>query len=247
MARLTPFRRIVEMTRNEARISTNPSRGVDNLDYIKQLVTRHYETLADEYDWAFLTVRKEDALKALQKGERYYDFPAQIDQRYATEAWVWWGNVYMKLKYGITPMEYSALNSHNPATMIDPILKWQIRDDKQFEVWPPPASNGQISTRPYGYHVAFEGKRKFSPMVQDGDPCDLDDQLIALYASAEILEQQQKGSGAVKLALAKSRMEKLRAMGSHHERVRVGMGTDDNRNDGMSPGFPRIRVFPSSN
>lgn len=251
MARNTSFGTIVEMTRNEARISTNSSRGMDNLPYIQQLVKRYYEQLADDYDWTFLTVEKEEAVKALQKGERYYDFPIAMDQRYAIEAWVFWGNVWMKLRYGIGQLEYSAFNSDNPSVMADPALKWQIRDDKQFEIWPRPASNGSLATTPTsGYTspvVRFTGKRIIRAMVANDDPCDLDDILVSLYASAEILEQQQKGSGAMKMQAAGARLAKLRGMYSHRTKVRVGMGTGDNRHDGMSPGWPRIRVFPASN
>lgn len=248
MARGTSFGTLVEMVRDEARISTNSSRGIDNKPYIQRLVKRHYETLADKYDWTFLHVRNEDAMKALQKGERYYDFPVKMDQRYAIEAWIRWGNVWMKLTYGIGPLEYAAYDSDNPAIVADPALKWQIRDDKQFEVWPAPASNGDSTARPLvAPIVRFEGKRLINPLTDDKDPCDMDDQLIALYVSAEILEQNQKGSGATKLAMATDRLTTLKGMYAHHTKVRMGMGEGDNRNDGMSPGWPRIRVFPASN
>jgi hypothetical protein len=247
MARGTPLTRIVEMVRNEARISTNPSRGIDNRDYIVTLIRRHYETLCDKYDWSFLHVRNEDALKALQKGERYYDFPVKMDQRYTIAAWVFWGNVYLPLSYGIGPREYSAFDSDNPAVMIDPVLKWQIRDDTQFEVWPPPASNGSLAVRPFTSPVVrFEGKRIPNALIDDLDTCDMDDQLVALYAAAEVLEQQEKGSGSIKLAAAVDRLNTLKGMYTHHSRVRMGSG-GMNPNDGMSPGWPRIRVFPASN
>lgn len=248
MARGTSFGTLVEMVRDEAYISTNSSRGADNLPYIKRLIQRHYETLADEVDWTFLTVRKEDSVVALQKGERYYDFPLKMDQRYAINAWVFWGNVWMKLRYGIGPAEYSAFNSDDPSIVADPVLKWAIRDDKQFEVWPAPASNGDSTTQPLvSPCVRFEGKRIINPIVGDGDPCDLDDQLIALTVSAEIMEKQDKGSGVVKAQAAQRRMNTLRGMYAHRNKVRVGMGEGDNRDDGMSPGWPRIRVFPASN
>lgn len=110
-----------------------------------------------------------------------------------------------------------------------------------------PATNGSLATAPYTSPVvAFEGKRIPNKMVDDADPCDLDDQLIALYASAEVLEQQEKGSGAIKLAAAVDRLNTLKGMYAHKARVRMGSG-GMNPNDGMSPGWPRIRVFPASN
>jgi hypothetical protein len=251
VALYTPFNELVEMVRNECAISSNSSRGNDQRDYLKQLIRRNYETLVDKEDWSFLVVDKDQAVVAMQAGERYYDFPVAMDERYAIEAWVFWGNVFLKLRYGIGPLEYSAYNSDNPQVRADPVLKWQIvESDKsvQFEVWPTPASNGDITVTPKsGQYVRFTGKRKARRMVQDSDPCDMDDQLLVLLTAGEVLERQEKGSGAVKIAAANDRLTVVKGMYCHHQKVRMGMGNGDNRMDGTSQGWPRIRVFPASN
>jgi len=247
MALYTPYTELVEMVRDECAISSNASRGVDNRPYLKRLIKRNYENFVDKADWSFLAVDKDQAVKAMQAGERYYDFPIAMDMRYAIEAWVFWGNVFVKLRYGIGPLEYSAYNSDNPQVRADPILKWQIVSDDQFEVWPTPASNGDITTSPKkSQYVRFTGKRKARPLIEDSDPCDMDDQLIVLTTAAEVLERGQKGAGAAKASAATDRYNVVRGLYAHRTKVRMGMG-ENNRNDGMSPGWPRIRVFPASN
>lgn len=247
MALYTPYSQLVEMVRDECAISSNGSRSIDNKPYVQRLIKRVYETMVDKADWSFLIVDKDQAVKAMQAGERYYDFPVAMDMRYAIEAWVFWGNVFLKLTYGIGPLEYSAYNSDNPDVRADPCLKWQIIADDQFEVWPTPASNGDITAVPMsGPFVRFTGKRKARALVADADPMDMDDQLVVLAVAAEILERQLKGSGALKAAAASDRFNTVRSLYTHHTVVRMGMGSGT-ADDGMSPGWPRIRVFPASN
>lgn len=248
MALYTSFGELVEMVRDECAISSNASRGIDNRPYLKRLIKRNYENLVDKADWSFLIVDKDQAVKAMQAGERYYDFPIAMDMRYAIEAWLFWGNTFLPLRYGIGPQEYAAYNSDNPAVRADPVIKWQIVSDDQFEVWPTPASNGDISavpkTSPY---VRFTGKRKARPLVADTDLMDMDDQLVVLVTAAEILERQQKGSGAPKASAAADRFNVVKGLYAHRRKIRMGMGQGDNSNDGTSAGWPRIRVFPASN
>lgn len=233
------------MVRDECAISSNASRGIDNRPYLKRLIKRNYENMVDKAEWSFLIVNKDQAVKALQAGERYYDFPIAMDMRYAIEAWLFWGNTFLKLGYGIGPLEYAAYNSDDPAVRADPVTKWQIVSDDQFEVWPTPASNGDITASPKtSPYVRFTGKRKARPLVADADPMDMDDQLVVLLTAAEILERQQKGSGALKAAAAADRFNVVKALYSHHQKIRMGMG---NPNDGTNAGWPRIRVFPAAN
>jgi hypothetical protein len=114
-------------------------------------------------------------------------------------------------------------------------LKWQIHDGNQFEVWPLPASNGAL--------VRFSGRRKITPLVGDDDRCDLDDQLVVLYAAAEVEAKKSQKDADLKLAAAKARLLTLRARTSDRRRVRMGMG--ESQEDGR--GWPRIRAFPASN
>lgn len=216
MALRTTMAQLVEMVRDECGLSSNSSRGADHLAYIQRLIKRHYETLVDDFEWSFLKVNRGDAQKVLEAGERYYDFPIAMDVKDTIAAWHFYGNVWVELKYGI---EYSDYNQMNPDLdqRGDPQLRWQITERKQFEVWPLPASNGNL--------VEFTGTRMPELLTSDTARADMDDQLIVLYTSAEILEKQKQGSGAVKAGAAARRLANMREKyGGGRRRVRIGMG-----------------------
>lgn len=250
MSRGTTYEQLIEMVRDETAISSNTSRGMDNLPYIQRLIKRYYETLCDNFDWAFLRVDDLDATKAIQAGERYYDFPVAMDIHDTIDCYVFWGNVWLPLEYGIGPLEYSAYNSDVNSVRADPILKWKIRNDRQFEVWPIPASTGAIDldaqpvptiTSPV---VRFTGRRRPTPLVNLTDRCDMDDQVLVLHVAAEILAKQKSEDAPIKLAAAKERLAELREGYSDRRVVRIGMGED--QRDALSRGWPRIRVYPAT-
>jgi hypothetical protein len=226
---------LVEMLRDECGISSNSSRGNDNLAYLLRVLKRHYEFLSDEYDWPFLRIDNDEATKELEAGERYYDFPITMDLESTLTADHFYGNVWTPLDYGIGPEEYTAMNPET-GQRADPQLKWRIKDGKQFEVWPMPATNGNL--------IRFKGRRRITPLTSDDSICDLDDQLVVLYASAEVLAKKNQKDADLKLAAAKQRLIQTRAASADRRKVRVGMGYDDGQ---FRRGFPRIRAFPASN
>lgn len=234
MARGTSFGQLVEMVRDECSLSSNSSSGNDHLAYIKRLIKRHYEFLCDEYDWSFLRVENDDATKTLEAGERYYDFPVAMDIHDTIDAQTFYGNVWVPLTYGVTPQDYTAMNPETDQRA-DPVLKWRISSDSQFEVWPLPASNGNL--------VRFSGKRRENALVAESDTCDMDDQLVVLYVSAEILFKLEDKSAELKLAAAKQRLSQMRGGYADRKKVRVGMGQP--LGDSVN-GWPRIRAFPAN-
>lgn len=225
MALRSTFGSIVEMARNEARLSTNTSRGVDHLDHIKQLVKRHYTMLAEDYDWQHLEINRDydESRKALAAGQRYYDFPTAINQQKIGNMWLKWGVVWRKVDYGISFGDYSSLDPDSDARA-DPVLKWDWYGDTQFEVWPVPSSNGDAAA-PYSGWVGFEGQRAVEQYVDDTNRADLDDYLIALHVAAELLtENSQKGAAEAKIAAASRRMSQLKAAMSDKSRFTMGRG-----------------------
>lgn len=222
MLRVT-FQEVVQAVRAECGLSTNTSRGIDHLDNIRQLVRRHYATLAEEYDWQHLEIRREspDSRKLLQAGSRYYDWPVALNPLKIEKAWQKWGNLWVPLGYGI---DYRGYNySDSDANMrSDPVLSWAFSGGDQFEVWPLPASNGALNS---SNEIAFQGQRKITPLLEDGDRLDMDDIVVTLRVSTEILAAQKRMEAAsVKGEAAKSRMDVLRANLSDKSRYVMGKG-----------------------
>lgn len=223
MALRETWAEVVEAVRKEARLSTNTSRGTDSLENIKQLVKRHYYTLAEEFDWQHLNVLRDDnaARKVMQDGLRFYDFPASINVQKIERAWVRHSGVWLPLTYGITHRDYS-ISDPEDSEEADPVQKWRFHGGTQFEVWPMPATNG---TADGDGEVAFEGQKIVTQLTADADRLDMDDILVALFAAAEILAGNgQKDAAAVKAAAAQKRLQVVRGNMASKSRVVMGIG-----------------------
>lgn len=210
------FAEIVEATIDECQGSSATSRNPDFRTYVQRVVKRHYEVLCDECDWAFLRVDNDEATKALEAGERYYDFPIAMDVKNTLTADVYYNNIWLPLTYGIGPPEYTAFNSDNNVRA-EPPLKWRIKDERQFEIWPIPNTDDMFSVR-------FKGKRLPEPLTSDASRADMDDICISLFASAEILAKQKSADAPVKLKAAQVRLIQLRRLYMDRRTVRIGMG-----------------------
>lgn len=237
MALRTTFQEVVQMVRNESRLSTNTSRGIDHLDHIKQLVRRHYLTLAEDYDWPHLRIKKEssEGRKVLAAGQRYYNFPVNLNPLKIERAVVKFGNQWLPVEYGINYTDqYSAMDpDSNQRT--DPVTNWTFYTDAMFEVWPLPASNGVANGN---NEIAFEGQKNVELLVADTNRLDMDDMLISLMCSSEILAaNDQKTAAEVKGQAAMARLGRLRA--NLRDRTRYAMGLGQVRNSAhMWPRHP---------
>lgn len=223
MALRTTWGDVIEMTRNEAGLSSNTSRGIDHLDHIKQVTKRIYKTLAEDYDWRHLELKRDSSVsrKILQAGSRYYDYPAAVNPQKITGLWVKWGNVWCEVDYGITYHDRTAQDPDNN-NRADPITAWMAYGEAQFEVWPLPATNGVADG---SNEVAFEGQKIVTDLTADASRLDMDDHLVALMAATEILMGNgQKEKAAVKGGAAKARLDALRANTGSHVRVAMGLG-----------------------
>lgn len=219
------FGAIVEMARNEARLSTNSSRGIDHLDHVKQLVKRHYQMLCEDYEWEHLQIKRDYDVsrKQLQAGSRHYDFPTALNPQKITDAWLKWGNVWRKLDYGIRFADYSGLDPDN-SVRADPVLRWDFYGGTQFEVFPVPASNGDAAA-PYSNWIAFDGQKAVEQYVSDTNRADIDDLLIALNVAGELLaENGQKAASDAKISAAGRRMFRLRGNLGNKGRFVMGGG-----------------------
>src|SRR5574343_539048 len=212
----TSFLQIVTDLRAELRRSTSMAVGVVDLDNLKSVVNRVYEMLWLEYDWPHL--RRVFPKVTLQAGERYYDFPEDLDLERIERVAVWWGNIPHLVQRGISFEDYAGFNSAL-GYQSEPMLRWDVRDvdgATQFEVWPLPNSNAQ--------EVEFIGIRSISKLVDDADLCLLDDHLVVLFAAAELLAAQKAADAQAKMQAAQAYFTKLKARtkGASRE-YRVGL------------------------
>lgn len=200
MARNVTLNELTRQVRAECRLSTSTSRGLDDLENIKQMIQRVQETLYDDFDWPFMRVDKEAATKTLQAGQRYYDFPETMNMERAFSLWNNVTSVWTKLEQGISLSNYAQINSDNNFRA-DPPLRWDIYNETQYEIWPMPASDGGL--------VRFDGIKKLTPFVGTEDRADLDDKLIVLFVAAEILASTKQADAQLKLELAQKRLARM--------------------------------------
>lgn len=233
MARNKTRDELTESVLSECRLSTNQSRGIDHRNYVIQLINRYYQDLWSDHDWPFAQIHREDAGKDISAGQRYYDFPVTLDVERAYNVYYMLGNVWMQLEYGISTGQYSAFDS-DAGTTSSPPLRWDVRDGNQFEIWPMPASNVADGLR-------FEGYRKKTELITGSSRCDLDDSLIVLFVSAEILAGNKAADAPTKLAAAQSRLVMLRG---REPRPRVTMGGGDDRMSYRVIGGRFAKIYP---
>lgn len=223
MALRKTLNEVVEITRHEAGLSSNTSRGIDKLDQIKQMIRRTYTMLCEDYDWPHLEISKDSAIsrKLLQAGSSTYTLPDAINPQKVTGAWVKWGSVWEELEYGI---DYNSFNASDPDAnqRQDPITHWEFVNSNEFEVWPLPATNGVAD----GINeVAFEGQKLPEQLTADDSRMDMDDILVSLMVATELLAGNEQDKAAqLKGQAASSRLERLRANMGSQKRIRIGLG-----------------------
>jgi hypothetical protein len=224
--------RLISMLRAEVRRSPNVSVGVDDVEILKALLQRTQETLYDEYDWPFL--RRVFPKMMLSAGQRYYDFPDEMNFDRLEKVVCWYGGMPKPIERGIGFDDYLIFDS-DIGTRSNPLLKWDIRDvegAEQIEAWPIPADSQQS--------LQFIGIRKLGRLVDGNDTVDLDDQLIVLFAAAEILASQEAPDAKLKMAAAQARFARLKGRSKTGEsNCRIGMGSSGDMN---YPGRITVRI-----
>ena len=198
MARGTQLSALVDQLRGEIGASTNVAMGVNTLPNLKQILRRTQAKLWADFDWPFAWIERDEPII---DGEQYYAFDDEIDFDRIREASLYYGNVWRPLLYGITTADY---NLSNPELGMkqDPIQKWSHGEGNQFEVWPVPSSS---TTK-----IRFRAIKKLPALVNDNDRAELDDNLIVLFAAAELLARAKSEDAAAKLRLAQDYYNKLR-------------------------------------
>ena len=216
MARGTQLGTLVDMLKAETGQSVSVSVGVDALEGLKTVLRRQQVMLYDAYDWPFLRVKP---TKNLAAGQRYYDFPANIELEGVVEVSVWWGGQPHEIGRGIGIEQYAQYDSDSDQRA-DPPERWDIvnvSNVPQIEIWPIPVSNDM--------KLQFIGKRPLRALTADSDVADLDDQLIVLHAKAEILARQKSEDAKLAAQAAAARLNQLKARGQGgSEMISIGGG-----------------------
>lgn len=214
------FLNMVILLRNELARSANVAVGVDDATRLKHHLNRAYATRYDKHDWPHL--RRTFDPVPLSAGDRYYDFPAELNYERIEKAWVWWTDLPTPIWRGITVDDYAAYDSSNNERS-DPVLKWDVRSigtATQFEVWPLPASNDTS--------ITFLGHRKIDKLTNDIDICYLDDWLVVLDAAAAIEKDPERRKQ--RAAEAEDRYRTITAndaTGDMPVRLNLGPGEDE--------------------
>lgn len=236
MALRTTLDEIVEMARSEAKLSTNTSRGVDHLDHIRQLVRSAYNSLLDEFDWKHLNLKREDSFKQMAAGQRYYDWPTNLNVNKIAKVWFLWGNTWGEICEGITYEQYNNKNSENDERS-DPVDRWSWYGHLQFEVWPiPVGATGR---------VGFQGQKKGELLTNGGSRADLDDIMLSQYVGGELLAENGDEDGA-KLKLSKANRRRGTMISSSAVSSRFVMGGTDPKMAGGHRGI-QINYIRKSN
>ena len=213
MARGTSLSTLIDMLRAETRQSQDPALGENYRSTLTQTLQRTQDNLA-MLPWPHMVVRR---LMPISAGERFYALPDDMPVENVTKVECRTGSRWLEIEYGISPDDMLVYDSDS-GSRSDPVIKWQWIDE-QVEVWPIPASNGFVDFDDDGvtpefpinpdYLLRFTGNRVLKPLLADNDTADLDDNLIVLFAAAEILASRKQADAEAKLKSAQTRLDKL--------------------------------------
>lgn len=203
MARNRPLLSLLQDYRAEIRASTNAAHNASARETQVRLLRRVQEMLWEEYDWPFLRVTR---FLDLQAGQRYYQPPEDLSMDRLEKIEVRYGQQWLCLQHGIDASHYSTWDSYLDERSW-PVERWEVEEDRQFEVWPIPADNADpVSLEG---RLKLEGIRNLRPLVADDDQADLDDRMIVLFAAAETLAASGAQDAPLKLRAAEQRKAAL--------------------------------------
>lgn len=218
MARGTTLGELVTKLRLAARYDPNPALSLNQVEMMKQLLRDTQERIYDEFDWPFLRIRRD---KALAAGQRYYDIPTDLNLERIIAVDVHYGARWLPVERGITLDDYSGIDS-DADQRSDPVLRWEAMDTGpgvQIEAWPVPASDGAL--------LRFTGIKNLSPLVEESDRADIDDQIIVLFAAGELLGGAKNPAAQIKFSQAAKRLELLQGRVTKRRNNSFVLGGDD--------------------
>lgn len=226
MARGLTLEQLIYNLRSEVGQSTNAAVSRSTRARFVTILNRVQRRLYADYDWPFLEIHRDIAMQA---GERYYDFPVDIDIDRTVRFEFKWGGTWQKVGYGITDSHLNQYDSDQDVRS-DPVWRWGFylepgQSVPQIETWPVPSTNGVPSTLD-GY-LRVHGIQKLEQMVEDIDTCLIDGDLCVLYSAAEILSKMRAADASAKLESANALYTKLKGRAAPSEPFKIGGDTFD--------------------
>jgi len=218
MPRGVTLGQLITDLRSEAGHSLQANLGKATRDVFVNLIDRTQRRLWADYSWPFLSVTRDININA---GQRYYDLPSDVTFERIERVETKHGDVWDKMHFGITNEHY---NQHDSDRGIrsSPIRRYDTYEGNQLEIWPIPSIDSNATT--FKGIMRMHGIKNLSALVSEADTADLDDQLILLYASAELAARQKQGDANNKLAQAQAHYSRLKARMSKTETFVIGGG-----------------------
>jgi len=218
MSRGTTLAILINDLRSEIGHSLQPNLGKSTRDVLVNVLQRTQRRLWEDYGWPFLRVTRDIDISTNQ---RYYDLPSDMTFERIEKAEFKHGDLWGKLDYGVGAKQYNQFDSDRGIVSY-PIQCYDAYENNQIELWPIPSNNSTASTK-QGM-VRFHGIKNLGGLISETDTADLDDQLIILYASAEMLARQKQADSQNKLAQAQAHYARLKARLSKTETFIIGGG-----------------------
>lgn len=198
MARGEPLSSILQKAWYEAGRVDSPQQNTSDYNHFVHLINRHQRLINGMRTWRF---RRVVIAKTLGVGQRFYDFPDEVDRdRILSVSRLLDGVQPVGLARGIEVSHYWRHNSL-VGDRADPPQRWELVDTDnftQFEIWPLPASGG--------YSLVIEAMRVLKPLVDPQDVSAFDGDMLALFVAAEDLGDNK---GPAKAALAQRMLDNL--------------------------------------
>lgn len=204
MARNVSLGVLIDDLRAEAGHSLQANLGTAMRDVLIKVLQRQQRRLWEDHDWTFLRVHRDVAVQA---GQRYYNFPADLTIERIEKVEFKYGDRWIPMEYGIGRTQYDQYDSDRGIRAF-PVERWQEHENDQLEVWPVPSQNGSLANA--SDMVRFHGIRKLRPLVDESDVADLDDTLLVLFSAAEILAREKSADASIKLQMAEKHYQRLK-------------------------------------
>lgn len=189
------FSTIINEVKLEAKETTNATQATSRDPYIKQIINREYRWLGQQFRWPLRHSEVEVSLVALTKT---YTFPATLNPAHINEVWYQIGTTWLPLPHVIGRLDRSVFDDSNPSW---PPQRFEFQPDTgtgtfTFEVWPVPSEAGKLR---------FSGQQKITDLVNNGDVCVIDADVLVLRAASQILLSKEPQLAAIKAAQAEKR------------------------------------------
>lgn len=199
MPRGVTLSRLLEDLALEVGESVNPNSRKHVRGPNTRLLQRHQRQLWQNYDWPHLRVWRDVELQA---GQKVYSFPADLDLNRIEGAYINFSREWLPIIRLLSPEDYAQFDSDSNERF-NPQMRWYLREDNQFEVWPLPSSNDQT--------VRFVGTKDLGDLVDDEHTCDIDSDLIVMFAAADILARRGAKDAGLKAQQAQQQLMRIRA------------------------------------